>query len=108
MRWQLVDSAGRRRSRRLRRKLSLLAVDEQRLGLGLPLRELTGAVSPLGKANRMAKRRKAKKTKVKKTRAKKTKVKRRRMAKKNKPQRQSSAPEPTVTSVPPGLWPYRH
>ena len=38
LRW-LVDSPGHRLRRRLRRKLSLLAVDERWLGLGLPLRK---------------------------------------------------------------------
>src|SRR6516164_10563160 len=44
LRW-LVDSPGCRRRRRLSRR-RLLAVDGCRLGLGLLLRELRGAVSP--------------------------------------------------------------
>src|SRR5262249_54407713 len=40
------DSPGGGRRRRLRRKLSVLAVDERWLGLGLPLRKITTAVSP--------------------------------------------------------------
>jgi hypothetical protein len=45
LRW--LVGPGRRRRRRLRlSRRRLLAMDARRLGLGLLLRELTGAVSP--------------------------------------------------------------